>query len=68
VNDHNPKTDFMKIVLVLEPLVDGNQYFASTLGSENQLGVRKSAPLCLGYGQDLIIRKSLSQSGINTLV
>jgi len=55
-----------KVVLMLEALVDGNEYVASPLGPRDQTGIRKSTPLRLGNGRHFVTRNAVTR--IHTLV
>ena len=68
MHDDDSECQFLEIVFVFKPLVDGNQDVALALGLSNQRGIGEGAPLGLGDRQDFMIRKGLPQTGINALV
>jgi hypothetical protein len=66
--DDNSERQLPEVVLVLETFVDGDQNVTLALSPSNQLCVRKCAPFGFRDGQDFVIRKSLPQTRIDTLV
>jgi hypothetical protein len=55
-------------MFMLETSVDGNKNIAPALRLGDQLGVRERAPFGFGNGKDFMIRESLPQTGIDSLV
>jgi hypothetical protein len=68
VNDDDPESKVLEIVLVFKTFVGGHQNVAPALGLGDQLGVRERAPFGLGDGQYFMIRESLPQARVNALV
>ena len=68
VNDDDPESKVLEIVLVFKTLVGGHQNVAPALGLGDQLGVRERAPFGFGDGQHFMIGESLPQAGVNALV
>jgi hypothetical protein len=68
VDDDDPESELLKIVLVLKALIDGHQNVTLALGLCDQLGVWQRAPFGFGDGQDFMIGESLPQPGIDALV
>ena len=68
VDDYNAKTQPFEVVFMLETTIYGYQNIAMTLGLDNQLGVRKGPPLGFSDGEDFMIRESLMETRVNTLV
>ena len=68
VDDYNAKTQPFEVVFMLETTIYGYQNITMTLGLDNQLGVRKVPPLGFSYGEDIMIRESLTETGVNALV
>jgi len=68
VGDYNAKTQLFEVVFMLETAIYGYQNITMTLGLDNQLGVRKGSPLGFSDGEDFMIRESLMETRVNTLV
>jgi hypothetical protein len=68
MDDHNSKSQFLEVVLVLKTFVGRNQHVTLALSLSNQLGVRERAPFGFRNGQDFMIGESLPETRIDTLV
>ncbi len=68
MNDHDAEGQLFEIDLEFEALVDGDENVKLSLRVGGQFGVRQSAPVGFGDGQNLVIRERLPNARIDALV
>ena len=67
-DNHNPKGEFLKIVLEAKSLVDCNEHIKVSLRQRHQLFVGQAPPSRLGDRNYFMIGEGLTNSRVNALV
>lgn len=68
MDDYDSETQFFKVVFVLKAFVNSYKDVTLVLGLSDQLRIGKGAPLAPGNTYNLMVRKGLLKTRIDTLI